>query len=399
MVLIAAGGAWWLLRGGAPNANTAIVLERTVTETVLMSGRVVAADRVDLGMSIGGTVVAVPVDEGQDFEAGELLVQLDDSMERAALAQAQGLLASAQAQLKDLSVTGRARAASALAVAETQREQAQLDQQRSAGLLRAGAVTQQQGENARAALAIAQAQERRAAADLAATQKGGSQIAVAKAAVLVARAQVQQAEARVRLMRLGASNPGTVLVRSVEVGATVVPGRPLLSVSRRGPSSRGVELGVQPDERQLAVLAVGQKAAVSADAFPDQRFDARVEQIAPVVDPARGTVGVRLRIGEPPSFLRADMTVSVEVTTAAHTGLTVPATAVRGLTTGSAAVEVMGERGKPVEVPVNVVAVGRAGGETPATGDLVIVAATDPTRLHAGDVVVVSASPSAGALK
>ena len=59
-------------------------------------------------------------------------------------------------------------------------------------------------------------------------------------------------------------------------------------------------------------------------------FDARVLRIAPQVDPTRGTVETRLEVPNPPSYLKAEMTVSVEVETARIAdALVIPREAVR----------------------------------------------------------------------
>ena len=55
-----------------------------------------------------------------------------------------------------------------------------------------------------------------------------------------------------------------------------------------------VQLVFQPDERNLAWIRLGQKARASADAYPQQVFDAEVSYIAPSIDPQRGSVEVRL---------------------------------------------------------------------------------------------------------
>ena len=52
-----------------------------------------------------------------------------------------------------------------------------------------------------------------------------------------------------------------------------------------------------------------------ADAWPDRPFPATIRFIAPAIDPARGTVIVRLAVEPVPAFLRQDMTVSVNVET------------------------------------------------------------------------------------
>ena len=137
---------------------------------------------------------------------------------------------------------------------------------------------------------------------------------------------------RLAQTRLVALQNGVVLTRSVEPGDVVQPSRTLLVMAADGDT----QLVFQPDERNLAFIALGQKARASADAFPQQVFDAEVSYIAPSIDPQRGSVEVRLRVREPPPFLKPDMTVSVDLTVAAKThALTLASDAVRGAATPS----------------------------------------------------------------
>ena len=85
--------------------------------------------------------------------------------------------------------------------------------------------------------------------------------------------------------------------------------RSLLSLALDGPS----RLIVQVDEKNLPLLEKGRAALAAADAFPTERFDAVIGYISPGVDAARGTVELRLDIPKPPAFLKADMTVSVDI--------------------------------------------------------------------------------------
>jgi len=45
-------------------------------------------------------------------------------------------------------------------------------------------------------------------------------------------------------------------------------------------------------------------------------FEATVSYIAPAVDPQRGSIEVRLAVAKPPTFLRPDMTVSIDLAVA-----------------------------------------------------------------------------------
>ena len=89
------------------------------------------------------------------------------------------------------------------------------------------------------------------------------------------------------------------------------PGRILFEIAQTGDT----EIQVPLDEKNLEVLAIGQTAMCIADAYPARPFPAKVGFIAPSVDPQRGTVDIRLTVTPVPSFLRQDMTVSVNVET------------------------------------------------------------------------------------
>ena len=96
------------------------------------------------------------------------------------------------------------------------------------------------------------------------------------------------------------------------------------------------QLSVQPDEKNLAELRLGQSARASADAFPKEHFVAKVSYIAPSIDPQRGTVEVRFLVENPPVYLRPDMTVSVNIEVGSRVAaLVVPKESVRDLASGT----------------------------------------------------------------
>jgi HlyD family secretion protein len=86
---------------------------------------------------------------------------------------------------------------------------------------------------------------------------------------------------------------------------------------------------VQIDEKNLAQLRLGQQALASADAFPKERFAAELVYINPGIDALRGSVEVKLRVANPPDYLRQDMTVSVDIEVARRrAAVVIPADAV-----------------------------------------------------------------------
>jgi HlyD family secretion protein len=286
-----------------------VVARQDLVARVVASGQVMPPARVTLGTLSLAQVLEVRADEGDRVRAGQLLVQLDDAEARAAAAQARAAVAQAAARLDQLrSVTARV-AVEAVRQAELRLEQSEARLRRTEQLSRGGAAPEQELDDARKARDLAASARETAAAQALATAQAGSELRLAVAALDQARAQLAQAESRVAQARLRAPADAVVLTRAAEPGDVVQPGKALLVLARLGET----RVSVQPDEKNLAVLRVGQPATAVADAFPGQPFRAEVAFLAPSVDPARGTVEVRLRVPDPPAFLRPDMTVSVNV--------------------------------------------------------------------------------------
>lgn len=92
---LAACGAF----GGEEPEPTPVIEAVQQPNTVSAEAFVVPIKEADLSFEIGGRVVAVEVEEGDEVKEGQLLAQLDDSTQQAALAQAQANLANAEAAL------------------------------------------------------------------------------------------------------------------------------------------------------------------------------------------------------------------------------------------------------------------------------------------------------------
>ncbi len=67
---------------------------------VLAASGTIEAEEVEVAPEVGGRVVALYVDEGDEVQAGQLLVQLDDALYRAQLAQAEAAVDAARAALE-----------------------------------------------------------------------------------------------------------------------------------------------------------------------------------------------------------------------------------------------------------------------------------------------------------
>ena len=323
-----------LVRWLVPTAVETVTLERReVVETLVTTGRVQSVSRTGVGVSLVGTVARVEVEEGDRVSAGQLLIALEDAELRASAAEARARLAEAEAALGRVASVDLPSAAAVRDEAEVEARQLLRDAERTRVLYEAGAVSRQELELAQGAAEAARLRLDGARVSARSAADGGSDRMAAEAGVAQARQALDAALARLELTRVRAPAAGTVLVRDVEPGDAVQPGRILIEVALDGPT----ELIVFPDERSVARLRAGQTAVASTDAYPDRRFAAIVARIAPVVDPRQGTVEVRLAVPDPPAYLLPDMTVSVNVELDRRPGAwTLPLEAVRAPLTDTA---------------------------------------------------------------
>jgi HlyD family secretion protein len=155
-----------------------------------------------------------------------------------------------------------------------------------------------------------------------------------------------------------------------------------MSLALAGPT----QLVAQVDERFLDQLQAGQRAMVVADAYPSERFAARVLSIAPLVDAQRGAVEVKFTLEQqPPAFLREDMTLSVELETGRRErALVLPLTALRGQGADNRASVLVAQEGRVQERSVHL-------------GLRTLDAVEVSQGLTAGDVVLVGRALPPGA--
>jgi HlyD family secretion protein len=312
---------WWL----GPQVGAELILRRDFIQTVVASGHVEAPHRVDIGAQITGTVLRIPVAEGQSVKAGDVLVELEAAELSAVGRQADLAVVQAQSRLRQLQEVQAPVAAQTLRQAQASLANARVALGRSQELFDQGFVGQAALDDARKTHELADAQMRATQKQLDSTGPSGSDRALAQADVASARANAQAARARAGYAVIAAPLAGTLIARNVEVGDVVQPGKVLMTLSPRGIT----QVVVQIDEKNLALLAVGQSALASADAYPAQRFGATLAYINPGVNATTGAVEVKLDLASPPAVLKQDMTVSVDIEVARRTNaLIVPLAAV-----------------------------------------------------------------------
>jgi len=144
----------------------------------------------------------------------------------------------------------------------------------------------------------------------------------ALAQLAVAEAQVAQAEAELDDVRrtrekavIRAPIDGIVLARLVEPGQTVAASLQTPVLFTLAEDLAQMELHVDVDEADVGRVATGQSAEFSVDAYPDQRFPARIEQVRYAPQTVEGVVTYEtlLAVDNADLLLRPGMTATAEI--------------------------------------------------------------------------------------
>jgi membrane fusion protein (multidrug efflux system) len=245
-VAIAQGMSWQ----PPPEAVTTVVASQDEWAATLSAiGTVAAVHGVTVSADLPGIVETISFDSGRRVGAGDVLVQLDASQERAQLA-----------------------------AAEAQRDLARLNLDRGRSLLEKEV--------------IAQADYDRLAAE--------SKQAEARAGEI--RATIERKEIR-------APFAGVLGLRQVNVGQYLNGGDPVVSLQSMDP----VYVNFSVPQQDLAALRVGAEVHVAADSIAIVNSAGRVTAINSVVDEATRNIQVQATFQNPRGVLRPGMFVDVQI--------------------------------------------------------------------------------------
>jgi HlyD family secretion protein len=314
------------------------IKQQDVVQTVVASGRVETPFRINISTQVIAVVKDIPVAEGQTVRRGDVLIQLDDADSHETLRLAQSVVAQWQTKLNQLATVTSKLAEETKAQAQAAVADSQIAYDRAMKLYRLGYGTKVSLDTARKALDIAQSQVRAADLQITTSRPGGMDYLTAQTQLDQAIASLNSTEAKLGYYQIKAPSDGTLISRNVERGNVVQSGSVLMVLAPAGET----QIVVQIDESNLGLLRVGQKAIISADAYPKQNFEGLLSYINPSINAQSGSVEVKLSVPNPPDYLRQDMTVSVEIE-AAHiaNAIAVDASNIRNMSSNKPSVMVV----------------------------------------------------------
>ena len=290
LVLIAlAAGGWWFLRGGTAfevQATTAVApaTDGSGPLAVLQAtGYVTARREATVSAQITGTLTQVMIEEGEHVDQRQVLALLDDTAQKAALAQAEAPLSAARAQLVQF---------------QAQLAQNQRDLKRAADLVGRKLVSEQAVEVARTQV-----------------ETQSAQVETQKRQVELAQAGVQGAQVQLDYCTVRAPFTGVIIAKAAQVGEIVSPFSAGGGFTRTGIGTivdmDSLEIEVDVNESYINRVIGGQKTEAVLDAYPDWKIPGHVIAIIPTADRSKATVKVRVAMDQKDARIVPDMGVRV----------------------------------------------------------------------------------------
>jgi HlyD family secretion protein len=279
VVAVIIGGVWYFKgdHDDAPQYQTATVTRGDLTQMVTATGTLNPVTNVTVGSQISGIIQTLYADWNSPVKANQVVAQLDPATYKASVAQAQGDLANAKANL----------------------ELNAIEAKRASELYTNNLIAESDFDTAMANLHQAQA--------------------------MVQIKQASLDNANVNLSRCTIYSPvdGTVISRNVDVGQTVAASlsAPTLFVIANDLSQMQIDANVS--EADIGNVEEGQNVTFTVDAFPDRKFTGRVRQIrnSPTTVQNVVTYDAVIDVGNPDLKLRPGMTANASIITAERDGV------------------------------------------------------------------------------
>ena len=180
-----------------------------------------------------------------------------------------------------------------------------------------------------------------------------------QAALMAARERVDQLDTEGRQLQIRAPFSGMITRRFAEPGAYVTPTTTASATAGASSSSivelsQGLEIVARVPESDIGRIKIGQIATVRVDAYPDQRFEAEVHEIAPRAQKTDNVISfdVKLRFREAAESLLIGMTTDIDFQTGRSAPKTLVPTVAIVTEAGEPGVLLIGNDQQPTFTPV-----------------------------------------------
>src|SRR2546430_2215142 len=256
-------------QSGVSRYLTATVTRGPITQAVTATGTLNPVVNVQVGSQVSGNIAKLFADFNSEVKAGQTVAQIDPMLFQAAVTQAEGDLASAQAAL----------------------ELAKVNATRTEQLFKQKISSQQDLDQAMANLHQAEAN------------------------VKIKQGALDKAKADLEHCTITSPIDGIVISRNVDVGQTVAASLQAPIIFQIANDLTKMQIDSNVAEADVGVLEVGQNVDFTVDAFPMRTFHGKVVQVrnAPITVQNVVTYDTVIGVSNPDLKLKPGMTANVSI--------------------------------------------------------------------------------------
>src|SRR5215470_8777272 len=254
---------------GSANYQTATVTQGPITQLVTATGTLNPVVNVQVGSQVSGNIKKLFVDFNSDVKAGQVVAQIDPALFQAAVTQAEGDLATAQAGL----------------------ELAKVNADRIEKLFAQKNSSQQDLDQAVATLHQAEGN------------------------VKIKQGALDKAKADLEHCTITSPVDGVVISRNVDVGQTVAASLQAPVIFQIANDLTKMQIDSNVAEADVGMVQVGQDVDFTVDAFPTQTFHGKIVQVrnAPITVQNVVTYDTVIGVSNPDLKLKPGMTANVSI--------------------------------------------------------------------------------------
>lgn len=285
-------------------------------------GYITPAKQILVSPKVSGTLIMLNIEEGKRVTKGDILAEIEQTEYKAELDRQLALMSGAKQRLLELETGSRpeevSQAEAELSEAQNELVEAERQYKRQLQLSKQSAGADTNLTQAETNYHTQQRKVERSKLALDLLKKGPriERVEAARAEVQQVQADLERAQWRIGNCTIRAPISGTILRKNSEEGNIVNP------VAFNGSYSvcemadlSNLEIELKILEADIKKVRVGQRCTVTADAWPDRKYEGRVDRLMPIADRAQGAIPTRVKVRVPADeegvFLKPEMSAVV----------------------------------------------------------------------------------------
>ena len=301
-------------RGDIP-VQVSLVILKPITYTLVATGDIMPLMQVDLLPKVSGYLEKVYVHMGDSVKQGQVIAQIDRTDFIQKVKEVEAKMLQAKANLSELQAGSRPeelrQAEETVRQAQSRFDNSRFHRERVEALYKMGAMSKKESDIAEMEYKVTEAQLASSQQNLSLLKEGARQEVREVAQGKLKEMEALLAQERIRLQNTEVMSPfpGEIIRRYVEAGTLVSSSTALVTLAH----TETLKVVANILEKDIPLVAIGMKATVKVEAYPEKIFEGKVTRMNKALDAATRTLQLEIYISNSQRILKPGMFARVEM--------------------------------------------------------------------------------------